>query len=81
MQLVCVGRNRVYVYSHFSIDLNYCDVLHAKNVLCDRFSPSTEVLQMCVHIQELLDIVNNQSTLEGFNLDHVKAMLRELCEN
>ena len=36
---------------------------------------------MCVHIQELLDIVNNQSTLEGFNLDDVKVMLRELCEN
>ena len=35
----------------------------------------------CVHIQELLDIVNNQSILGGFNLDDVKAMLRELCEN
>ena len=46
-----------------------------------RFSPATEVVQMCVHIQELLDIVNNQSTLEGFNLDDVKVMLRELCEN
>ena len=45
------------------------------------FQPSTEVVHMCVHNQELLDIVNNQSTLEGFNLDDVKVMLRELCEN
>ena len=79
--VVFLGRNRVYVYSHFSIDLNYCDVIHAKKVVYDKFSPPTEVVQMCVHSQELLDIVNNQSTLEGFNLDDVKVMLRELCEN
>ena len=31
-----------------------------------------------VHIQKLLDIVNNQFTVEGFYLDDVKAMLGEL---
>ena len=76
-----LGRNRIHVHNHFSINLKSCDVACVKKVLRDKFSPSAEVTQVCIHIHELLDSVNNHSTVDGFTLDDVKAMLGALCEN
>ena len=54
----------MYRPTHIHFDLKYCDVSHVKKGISDRFSTFTEVSQVCVHIRELQDIVNNQSTAE-----------------